>query len=327
MPKISLVLPLYNAEKYLIPCLESVKNQTFSDFECLSVNDGSTDQTLKIVQEYAKKDPRFIVIDQKNQGCSEARNTGIQAATSPYLMFLDQDDFFHPQAMETLLYLVETHKTDIAGFDYQNVSDDFDINEVATYHLPSLKPGVSKTPLNDFLTQNPRHQILVWLRIYKKDVVADLRFPKDVQPAEDTTYSMKVFHRIQSMVSIKEPLLFYRAQNSACVSSQKLTRKFIFSHAEAARVLFTYFSDQKLEEQTKKNAHKYINELVYKGCIAHIYRWVKNRHDRQPFIDYAYPIVNQLVEDGIFVPSKLTIFRRLKAYLFMKKYFVFIRFL
>ena len=96
MPKVSLIIALYNAERYLRDCLDSVCGQTFEDFECLCVNDGSKDKTAEIVAEYTKRDKRFVLINQENQGCSMARNTGLENAKAPYVMLLDQDDLFHP---------------------------------------------------------------------------------------------------------------------------------------------------------------------------------------------------------------------------------------
>ena len=109
-PRISLIIALYNAEKYLRPCLDSVKGQTFADFECLCINDGSKDSTETIVKEYAAADPRFKLINQANAGCSAARNTGLNNASAPYVALLDQDDMLHPQAFETLIYLIENIK-------------------------------------------------------------------------------------------------------------------------------------------------------------------------------------------------------------------------
>ena len=109
MPQISLIIPLYNAEKYLVPCLESVARQSFRDFEVLCINDGSQDGTEAIVKGFAEKDSRFRLINQENAGCSAARNHGIAVAEAPYIAFLDQDDMLHPQAFEALYYLSLIH--------------------------------------------------------------------------------------------------------------------------------------------------------------------------------------------------------------------------
>jgi glycosyltransferase involved in cell wall biosynthesis len=93
-PTISIIIPVYNAEKYLNKCLESVINQTLKDIEIICINDGSTDNSLDILQKYAKQDNRFIIINQDSSGAGVARNAGLDKAQGEYLAFLDSDDFF-----------------------------------------------------------------------------------------------------------------------------------------------------------------------------------------------------------------------------------------
>ena len=129
MPAISLIIPLYNAEKYLRPCLDSAKNQTFEDIEIICINDGSTDNTADIVNEYVAEDSRFRLIEQENAGCSMARNHGLKSAMSPYVALLDQDDVLHPQAMEVLHHLITKYNADVAEFVNETVPDDFVMKE------------------------------------------------------------------------------------------------------------------------------------------------------------------------------------------------------
>lgn len=102
MPKISVIVPIYNVEKYLNRCVDSILKQTFTDFECILVDDGSPDKCPKICDEYAKKDMRIRVIHKENGGLSDARNAGIDAAQGEYLGFVDSDDWIHPQMYEIL---------------------------------------------------------------------------------------------------------------------------------------------------------------------------------------------------------------------------------
>ena len=96
MPKISLVIPVYNTEKYLEQCLDSVLAQTFTDFEVICVDDGSTDKSIKILSEYQKKDSRIKVVFEAHKGVGNARNVGLKMATGDFIQFLDSDDFFEP---------------------------------------------------------------------------------------------------------------------------------------------------------------------------------------------------------------------------------------
>lgn len=112
MPEISIIIPVYNSEKYLRQCLDSVLNQSFSDFECICVNDGSTDNSLLILQEYANKDKRFKIIDKQNEGVSIARNTGIENAFGEYITFIDSDDWVEIAYLAKLYNFIVDKKID-----------------------------------------------------------------------------------------------------------------------------------------------------------------------------------------------------------------------
>src|SRR5215217_942996 len=114
MPRISVVVPIYNVEEYLPACLDSVARQTVDDFEVVMVNDGSTDRSAEIAGQYGRRDPRFRLVQQENAGLSAARNTGIEAATGEFLAFLDSDDVLPPNAYELLLGALDRTGSDFA---------------------------------------------------------------------------------------------------------------------------------------------------------------------------------------------------------------------
>lgn len=113
MPKISVIMPVYNVENYLEQCLESVVNQTLSDIEIILVDDGSTDSSLNICKEYAQKDNRIKILGQKNQGAGAARNKGLETAAGDYLSILDSDDYFEPDMLEKLYNKITADDADI----------------------------------------------------------------------------------------------------------------------------------------------------------------------------------------------------------------------
>ena len=120
-PLISVIVPVYNVEKYLPMCLNSILAQTFKDFEVVCVDDGSTDNGLAILQEYAQKDKRIKVIHQENQGLVGARNSGVRVARGEYLYFVDSDDRIHPQLLEICLDLSQKEKADWVCFQMENM--------------------------------------------------------------------------------------------------------------------------------------------------------------------------------------------------------------
>ena len=125
MPLVSVIMPAYNAEQYIASSIESVLNQTFSDFELIIINDGSTDNTLEIINQFIKTDKRINVISQKNQGETAARNTGLKHAIGEYISFLDSDDLYLETFLEKLLIKIKKEECDIAycGFSYMKYNE------------------------------------------------------------------------------------------------------------------------------------------------------------------------------------------------------------
>ena len=117
--KISIIIPVYNTEEYIRECLDSVTNQTFKNFECICINDGSADNSLKILEEYAKSDSRFTVInlpENKGQGC--ARNEGLKVAKGEYITFIDSDDWVTNDYLEILYKTIEKYNTDFVAANF-----------------------------------------------------------------------------------------------------------------------------------------------------------------------------------------------------------------
>ena len=118
MPKVSVIIPVYNVEKYLVECLNSVTNQTLKDIEIICVNDGSTDNSADILDNYAQKDSRIIVIHKENEGVSVARNLGIDKSTGEYLMFVDSDDILTLTACQKAYDTVTKDNSDMLIYGY-----------------------------------------------------------------------------------------------------------------------------------------------------------------------------------------------------------------
>src|SRR5690554_4270366 len=159
MPYFSIIIPLYNKEKYIENTLKSVLNQSFSDFEVIVINDGSTDQSVAMVEKI--KDPRIHIVHQENQGVSVARNRGIALATTPHITFLDADDFWYPHYLETFYELLEKHPQHSvfsAAFEVETKWGTF----LSKYSIDSSKQDV----VVDFLKpvrKNVCFGLLVWL--------------------------------------------------------------------------------------------------------------------------------------------------------------------
>ena len=122
MPVLSIIVPVYNVEQYLGKCLDSIKNQSFKDFEAILIDDGSTDGSGAICDEYAARDNRFKVIHQENKGVSNARNVGLELAIGQYFGLIDADDQIEPDMYENMISTAKEYMADIVTCDYRQIN-------------------------------------------------------------------------------------------------------------------------------------------------------------------------------------------------------------
>lgn len=177
-PKVSVVIPLYNQEKYLGKCIRSVLSQTFQNFEVILVNDGSTDKSLEICQSYAKRDKRISVISKPNEGLAFARKDGFLRARGEYIYFLDSDDYLMPNALEALSEVTRGKEVDMVAGNFQIVLDSWGI--VKKKSRPYSKEFVDRLITQPELTSlmiglGGRHNylwgILAWGKLYRRDCI------------------------------------------------------------------------------------------------------------------------------------------------------------
>lgn len=179
MPFVSLIIPVYNAEKYLRRCLTSAMEQTFKDMEILVVNDGSTDESLAICLEYAQMDPRFHIINKENTGVSDSRNRAIQIAKGDYLQFMDSDDWLTPDATETFVYAAQKFNCDLVIADFYRVD-----KAVFTEKQHIRERGLlTREQFATYMMQDPAdfYYGVLWNKLYRRQVIADNHLEMDAQ--------------------------------------------------------------------------------------------------------------------------------------------------
>ena len=188
MPKISIIVPVYNVEKYLPRCLDSIIGQTFKDWECLVIDDGSTDTSGAICDEYARKDNRVKVFHKKNGGVSSARNIGLDNASGEWIMFVDSDDWLANNFSELSL----DFESDWILFPYYIVHQ----------KQPELrKPTLSGCGIDELCSKYLCLQLLKtpWSKLYRKDKISDLRFDCGMRLGEDYCFNLNYLRRISSI--------------------------------------------------------------------------------------------------------------------------------
>ncbi|WP_309088629.1 glycosyltransferase [Domibacillus sp.] len=231
-PKVSIIVPVYNMERYLKRCLNSLLNQTFSDIEIIAVNDGSTDGTENILNEYLQRDNRIKVITQKNGGVSSARNEGIKAAQGEFIGFVDPDDWVNEKMYETMYTEAAAGKTDIVMCSYvrefgsHSKEKNFEV-DTFRYEGNEVHKMMRRLvgPLGDE-TANP--ELLdawgtVWSKLYRVDLIQenDLQFVdlKEIGTNEDTLFNIQAFYYASSFHFLNKPFYHYWRGNAHSITT------------------------------------------------------------------------------------------------------------
>ncbi len=214
-PIISIIIPVYKAEAYLSKCLDSILAQTYTNLEIILIDDESPDNCGKICDEYARRDPRFHVIHQKNKGAGAARNLGIKMSRGEYIMFIDSDDYISPVMCETLLTTALQDQSDIVICGYTAV-DGSGEQEIET--LPNQKI-TGKNAVIQYFQQIPVCFIVIWNKIYKASLLhttPPIRFPENTI-YEDLLFSYKILYIAKQITILNKPLYYYNIFNSQSV--------------------------------------------------------------------------------------------------------------
>ena len=223
--KLTILVPIYNVSEYLPLCLDSIMNQSFSNFECLLINDGSTDNSLEILRKYTEKDSRFKIIDQKNIGYGASLNKGIKLAEGEYVGIVEPDDFIHRDMYKILL----EHENDIVKCSFMNF---YGKKGKATperiFHEVRKKIPANGTKIKPF--ENPKIFLVdptIWSAIYKREMLEknQLKFLETAGASyQDSGFQFKAFVSAKDIFCLEKPLYYYRRDNanSSVNSDQKI---------------------------------------------------------------------------------------------------------
>lgn len=204
--KVSVIIPVYNAELFLRTCLKSILNQTFKEFEILCIDDGSTDESLNILNEYALIDSRIKVIHQENKGTAAARNTGIERAKGKYICFVDADDFIHPNQLFRTYNLAEESKADIVMFGGRAIPAVSWIDQKL-----NVENGVYENPFQVVLSVTGARPF-IWNKLFRTTLFRDndLRFDTTLSLGEDQAFLFDAFPLAKVVVASEEKFYGYR---------------------------------------------------------------------------------------------------------------------
>ena len=221
---ISVIVPVYNVEKYLKPCLDSILNSTYQDIELIPVDDGSTDNSGAICDEYARKDARVHVIHKTNGGVSSARNEGIKAANGEFISFIDGDDVIHPEMLNILVKALAEGDYDFSMCYFKKVSDE---EIIKTYQNEITSSSKKVIPQADFFRKiystdgfEMGQSHIVFNKLYNRDFIDELYF-NELKVGEDTEWMHRACMRMKKCVLVEKELYYYIQRNSSLTHENK----------------------------------------------------------------------------------------------------------
>ncbi len=261
--KISIIVPIYNVEKYLSKCIESLINQTYKNLEIILVDDGSPDKCPEICDKYSELDERIVVIHQKNKGLSEARNQGIKKSTGDFLLFVDSDDTICLNACEELQKIVKDKKCDIICFNLKNIYENEQMKNNQAYCIEDSK-NIKEMSYDEAIIDNIYRKHIRYeagSKFYKKNLFDDISFPINMY-AEDFAvfylllkkakkivyYDRNIYYYLQrsnSIMGAKNPKLYYDVY-----TTEKLFNKEVKKIAKLS------------VDQKKQNERRHFRQLV-----------------------------------------------------------------
>ena len=222
MAEISVIIPVYNVEKYLEKCLETVVNQTFKDIEIICVNDGSTDNSKKILEEYKNKDSRIVIVDKENGGLSSARNAGLKVAAGNFISFIDSDDWVNLTFLEKLYKNITTLNSDISicgVHQYDENTQEVD-DSVPYFTLEKFDDSFdnkifSYEDTKEFLMDVP---VMAWNKLYRKNFLDECqaKFP-DGLIFEDGPFFFSIYFKTKKVSIIRDLLYYYRINRQGSI--------------------------------------------------------------------------------------------------------------
>ncbi len=218
-PKISVIVPVHNTEKYLRACVDSILAQTYGNIELILIDDGSTDQSGSICDEYASEDRRVKVVHNgKASGVSAARNIGLNLASGDYLAFVDSDDYVSEKMFEVLLQNIVQNDADVALCDYYGINRDGEVVKTDVNHKPVGAGVVTTHDALKALVANFAY-VVFWNKIYKRRLFDSFQLPENIRIGEDGYVMPEIFFRSQKIIAVPTPLYYYRnTPNSATQS-------------------------------------------------------------------------------------------------------------
>ena len=275
MPKISVIVPVYNVEKYLARCIDSILDQSFADFEVILVDDGSPDKSGEICEYYKAQDNRIVVIHQNNEGQASARNRALDIAKGEYISFIDSDDYVHPDMFSTLIRIITESKSDLVLFGYTKGIEEkvyWERNEQIDYQTWN-----GKAFLNDCILNDKNGCWILCDKLFNRKCFKGISLPVG-RIFEDNAVVYKILYNA-TRIATTESVLYYYYQNEKSTTNQAFSEK----KADWLIVLeemIEFFENNHDTEVCVHLVKRYFDESVW------IYKTIVDKFPNSKRIDY-----------------------------------------
>lgn len=275
MAEVSIIVPVYQVEKYIRQCVDSILAQTFTDFELILVDDGSKDQSGQICDEYAVIDGRVKVIHQKNSGAATARNSGMNQAVGNYFMFVDSDDYIAPTMLECLHKTILNEKADMVVCNCLYFFESDEKKDFCTNMELETLSGM-EIFYNRKNERNYGVWTVVWNKLIKREIVQKVKF-RSGKYYEDEFWANDIYQMDIKVVTIPDCLYYYRQHDDSTMKKKNIKKNFDIIEALQERIDI-YLKEQKYSDQAYK-------VLIY--SLEHLEeskRMVANQEEQDKFI-------------------------------------------
>jgi glycosyltransferase involved in cell wall biosynthesis len=261
-PKISVIVPVYNVAVYLEKCVNSILNQTLNEFELILIDDGSTDKSGIMCDDFALLDSRIKVVHKKNGGLSDARNSGLAISTSDFVMFVDSDDWIEEDMLAYLYSLIIISGSDIAQCGFTKVYKD-EVIDVKTKEITTVTYTDTEKILRNFFLGEDISSVM-WDKIYSRNIIKDLRFPIG-QTLEDHYLLSDIFVRTKS-ITLSTAVKYYYLQRDNSIMKKERSLKHMTSS------FLAYKNRIKVSENFKSD---YLVSLSLKGLASDFFQYYR----------------------------------------------------
>ena len=310
--KISIIVPIYNSEKYIKRCIESIINQTFTELEIILIDDGSNDKSGEICDKYKELDDRIIVKHIQNSGVSTARNIGIDLATGDYITFIDSDDYINKNTFKQISELIEKLKVDILKYNFYKTTGIIKIKNrytVETEKIISIKENEDEIVKSIF----EKHDLAnVWNAVIKRGLIENTRFNKNLISGEDRLFMATIALKAKTIYFYNNALYYYYIHKTSATNMHKYDKsiQMLSSNITAKKIIYNQINEKKYKE------------LLINGIIFDYKNFITNQNILKSYEDYKEKIEKLLISTKELDKNELEI---LKLKLFEKETYKIIK--